>query len=955
MKIAQFFFCLLVVGIQTAGAQYLGFNFVGHVRGPFTSGEYPEDVTYDHAGYKISIGGFSGTVDFDPDSTTFYKTAVSTQDIFILKTTPGGQLDWVVTIGPNSGGYSRGTRVIVDSLNNIYVVGDFYGSADFNPGAGTFTMSAGTAYATFILKLNAYGQFVWAKRLLTKSQYNPLGIQLDKQNNVYIGGTYQGTVDFDPGTGVQLRTSLGNTFINAYLLKLSSQGQYIWVRTFDSQQTVDFDDLYTNSEGISTIVGRAFLPMDADPDPDPFKVFTLFNNNSPYFFIIQLDAQGQFRWAKKINGLDGYTNFVVGTSKEDLIICGDINQAVDMDPGPGVFNLSGSGWNNPLTYVLRLDSNGLFEDAFKIGNLLSCETKSIAIDNNDNFYITGDFKGTVDFFPGPLSYTKTSNGDYDFFVTKYSSNFDLMYAESFGGTNWDWGKGISVNHSGAVCVVGRFTCSVDFDPDTTSQILTSQSCPPYAWSDMYLLNMNCSYNIGIDSITSCGPITWIDGNSYSFTGQQGTYTLTNQAGCDSLVFLDFTLDTTFVATGIDQITSCGPITWIDGNTYSNSNSSATYLLTSSRGCDSIVTLNFVLDTSYTKYGLDRVVACDSYTWSNGQTFVASNSIATDTLIGSNGCDSIVTLDLTIRPSKYFHHTYSVCDSLVWINGQTYYSSAKDTIWLDTYGGCDSIVTLDVIVHHPQVVYDSIITCDSIQWIDGITYYQNNNTAQHTLQSSSGCDSLVKLFLIINSSSMSNDVITACNSYTWIDGITYSASTNIATHILTNNAGCDSLISLDLTVIKVNENIYRWKDTLYAQQDSALYQWLDCDNGNTPIPGATQSFLPITVNGNFAVEINYKGCVVTSNCFPVNGISIGDLSKTQIKIYPNPSNGKVIINWGNASSNEIIEVYDQLGRLIEVHRNVRNGISVLNLHQQGVYQLRIFSNNSWYTQKLVITN
>ena len=133
------------------------------------------------------------------------------------------------------------------------------------------------------------------------------------------------------------------------------------------------------------------------------------------------------------------------------------------------------------------------------------------------------------------------------------------------------------------------------------------------------------------------------------------------------------------------------------------------------------------------------MACDSYTWIDGNTYTASNNTATDTLISTNGCDSIVTLDLTI------------------------YSSLTST--------------------------DVIVACDSYTWIDGNTYTASNNTATDTLISTNGCDSIVTLDLTIYSSLTSTDVIVACDSYTWIDGNTYTASNNTATDTLISTNGC----------------------------------------------------------------------------------------------------------------------------------------------------------------------
>ena len=102
-------------------------------------------------------------------------------------------------------------------------------------------------------------------------------------------------------------------------------------------------------------------------------------------------------------------------------------------------------------------------------------------------------------------------------------------------------------------------------------------------------------------------LTWIDGNTYT-TGNNSAWTLTNASGCDSTVTLDLTI--TNSNTGTDVQTACDSYTWIDGNTYTTSNNSATWTLTNASGCDSTVTLDLTITNSNT--GTDVQTACDSH-------------------------------------------------------------------------------------------------------------------------------------------------------------------------------------------------------------------------------------------------------------------------------------------------------------------------------------------------------
>ncbi len=226
---------------------------------------------------------------------------------------------------------------------------------------------------------------------------------------------------------------------------------------------------------------------------------------------------------------------------------------------------------------------------------------------------------------------------------------------------------------------------------------------------------------------------------------------------------------------------------------------------------------------------------------------------------------------------------------VYIYGGTGYSSSLyghlSDLWL--YENCKTTAATDTQT-----------ACNTYTWLDGITYTESNNTATHTLVNAAGCDSIITLNLSIKQATTATDTQTACNTYTWIDGITYTESNNTATHTLVNAAGCDSIITLNLTINSVNANVSQLSNTLTAETTAAGYQWIDCNNANQAIDGETnQSFTP-TANGNYAVTITNNGCESTSSCFTILGLSTNENEfGSEITIYPNPTKGLLEIDLG----------------------------------------------------------
>ncbi|MBI2280528.1 MAG: gliding motility-associated C-terminal domain-containing protein, partial [Bacteroidetes bacterium] len=231
---------------------------------------------------------------------------------------------------------------------------------------------------------------------------------------------------------------------------------------------------------------------------------------------------------------------------------------------------------------------------------------------------------------------------------------------------------------------------------------------------------------------------------------------------------------------------------------------------SSQGCDSVVTLNLTINNSTT--GTDLQTACNSYTWIDGNNYTASTNTPTYTIVGgsANGCDSIVTLNLTINTFASGTDVITSCTPITWIDGNNYSVSTTTPTFTIVGGssqGCDSVVTLNLTINNSTTGTDLQTACNSYTWIDGNNYTASTNTPTFTIVggSSQGCDSIVTLNLTINNSTTGTDVITSCKPITWIDGNNYSASTTTPTFTIAGGSvqGCDSVVTLNLTVINVN--------------------------------------------------------------------------------------------------------------------------------------------------------
>jgi hypothetical protein len=197
-----------------------------------------------------------------------------------------------------------------------------------------------------------------------------------------------------------------------------------------------------------------------------------------------------------------------------------------------------------------------------------------------------------------------------------------------------------------------------------------------------------------------------------------------------------------------------------------------------------------------------------------------------------------------------------------------------------------------------------------------------------------------------------DVVSACNSYTWIDGNTYFANTNTATYIIAGGGsnGCDSTVTLNLTMSYYTVLATSTGPISITSSPGATYQWVTCPD-YTPIPGATTANYTATVNGEYAVIASgANGCVDTSNCVNIASVSIEDFESNGVSIYPNPTSAEVIIEFSAAMAR--IEVTDAQGKLIQTSTIVSGDQISLKNEQSGVYFVKIITENASTVHRIV---
>ena len=200
-------------------------------------------------------------------------------------------------------------------------------------------------------------------------------------------------------------------------------------------------------------------------------------------------------------------------------------------------------------------------------------------------------------------------------------------------------------------------------------------------------------------------------------------------------------------------------------------------------------------------------------------------------------------------------------------------------------------------------------------------------------------------------SSTTDTRTECSPFVWIDGNTYTSDNNTATHVLTSTGGCDSTVTLDLTITDVDVSVTQDDTDLLANEMVATYQWLDCDDNYSPLPNGTGRVHYGLADGNFAVEVTYYGCVDTSSCYTVSTVGIDENSmENSFTVYPNPAQTQLNITAENEEINSI-KIIDVTGKVVQTFEENPNTINVADL-SKGMYILQIQTKREVGTKRFI---
>lgn len=362
-------------------------------------------IAVDANGNVYSTGYFAGTVDFDPGPGTANLSS-SDSGIYILKLDTDGNFVWAKSVSASGGNYGR--AIAVDNAQNVYVTGEFRFTVDFDPGPGVSNLvQTGSGSDVFILKLDAGGDFEWAKSHGGSSDDVGRSIKSDDAGNVYTSGGFYSTVDFDPGAGIFNLTS--NGISDVFISKLDVNGNFVWAKQIGSTGIDLGQSLALDASDNVYITGQFYVTVDFDPGPATFNL----TSQQVDAFIVKLNTTGDFAWAKSIGGTGSGENYAIDVDTDGNVYTGGrFNGSVDFDPGAGTHFIDVPN----ADCIIKLDTDGDFVWAKTYAGTSIQLGMAIAVHGNDNVHVTGQFF-KADFDPSACEYELTSTAT-DIYVLK---------------------------------------------------------------------------------------------------------------------------------------------------------------------------------------------------------------------------------------------------------------------------------------------------------------------------------------------------------------------------------------------------------------------------------------------------------------------------------------------------------------------------------------------------------
>lgn len=577
-------------------------------------------------------------------------------------------------------------------------------------------------------------------------------------------------------------------FISFFYCSPAQIPSFDWAKSFGGSTGDGGYKTVSDAAGNVYVMGNFWNTVDMDPGPGVFNLTSAGQGDN---FISKFDATGNFLWAKQFgNTLNDNCSSMNIDNNGNLYFSGSYYATVDFDPGPGVFNMTCST-TGYAAYLLKLDGSGNFSWAIE---LIETEYgnggENVAATPSGDVYVSGKFRGSGDFNPGSGVFTLTSTGTAeDMFISKFDINGNFIWVKQIAGFGGKACYSMSLDPLENIYITGTFYGTCDFDPGPAVFNLTANNTNGSGSSDTYILKLDINGNFLFAKQVS------VDYNDVGWgiaVDQTGTIFVTGEfSGIGDFdpgpgVFM---LNAGSLSDGyVLKLDNLGNFVW------AKQFESVGVPNSSSRGF-SIAVDNFgnIYTTGDFTGGVDFDPAAATYQ--------LSTTSLEDTYISKLDPTGNFIFALQLTSNNFTQSASLFVDAQRNLTLTGRYMGTSDFDPTTGIYNLSSVGSSDVFVLKLKQPC-ALSTTSTITAFACNTYILNNQvytssgTYIQTLINAAGCDSIITLNLTIGGSTTTLSAI-SCDSYFW-EGQTYTTSGTYAVTYI-GSSGCDSILKLNLII------------------------------------------------------------------------------------------------------------------------------------------------------------
>lgn len=403
------------------------------------------------------------------------------------------------------------------------------GSGVANDASGATVVSGVEGAAAALWKYDAAGTLLWKRSFKGTGEQNVQGVAIDATQSVILTGYFSGTLDLNPGAGVNNVTAKGAH--DAFVVKLDADGSFKWARTLGGTSEEGATGVAVDGSGNVLVLGMFAGTGDYNPGAN---VASLWTRGAFDVSVTKLTKDGTFVWTRSAGGTgEDFGNGIAADASGNAIVTGTFRNTARFTPD-NALSLTSVGGKDAFVWKIA-GASGQTTFARRLGGSGDDQAGDVRVDPGGNIVSVGSFSGTADFDPGAGTRSLTSAGATDAYISKLSTAGNFVWAHRVGGSGADRATDLAIDASSSICLTGQFRGSVDFNPGAGVNTLTSHSgsndafvlklasTGSYAWSRGVGSSSNVDVGEGIATRNGRVVVAGVFGGTIDLDPGAGTY------------------------------------------------------------------------------------------------------------------------------------------------------------------------------------------------------------------------------------------------------------------------------------------------------------------------------------------------------------------------------------------------------------------------------------------------